>query len=362
MGVGILAGVSSSVLIPEFLKNSGGWISSFVSEKLHDYFGIGELEESIDKAIDHLNENGLADSSAGNGEGIADVATEAAELHGDNNIDLVIPKGSSFEGAIIDHLKETGMDSQEAGKQAHLMYLDYIKDNPDVTGHDYNLVHPNAHLELSPDGKNILNFEDSPKKMWDVEPSSIIEETPEAKNISAKDIGTENTDSVSGSEREAATNDLNRSDEYTQANVSAMAGTAGIIGGATAFKKATEKKNDEKIIDFSERKEFKKLIKKYEFQAGENFTARARKAINKISNNKVDNWRNVKNAEMDTFISEDGIVRLGLIKNVKNLEKEFIKLLGASAKHRKEEKVREWLARIVNSSISAEEIKQKQAA
>lgn len=88
------------------------------------------------------------------------------------NINLEIKKGGSFEGAIIKQLESGGTNKKEAGKMAHRMYLEYIKSHPDPTGKEYNLVHPGAKLELSPDGKRIVDFKDSPLSEWDKYPGA----------------------------------------------------------------------------------------------------------------------------------------------------------------------------------------------
>lgn len=65
---------------------------------------------------------------------------------------------------------------------------------------------------------------------------------------------------------------------------------------------------------------------------------------------------------MDGFASKNGIVRSEVIKSIKNLEKEFIKLLGPEAKHKKGETVKQWLVRNVEKSRSIEKVEQKMAA
>jgi hypothetical protein len=82
------------------------------------------------------------------------------------NMPLTVSKGGSFQGAIIRQLAENGMDKEEAGKMAHKMYMEFLKNNPDPTGHDYSIVHSGAKIELSPDGKHIVNFKDSPRNLW----------------------------------------------------------------------------------------------------------------------------------------------------------------------------------------------------
>ena len=70
----------------------------------------------------------------------------------------------------------------------------------------------------------------------------------------------------------------------------------------------------------------------------------------------------MKNVEFESLKRKDNPLSPKLAKNIENLEKDFIALLGAGAKHKKGETVRQWLARNVDASIAAEKVEQKMAA
>ena len=70
----------------------------------------------------------------------------------------------------------------------------------------------------------------------------------------------------------------------------------------------------------------------------------------------------MKNVEFESLKRKDNPLSPKLAKNIENLEKDFIALLGIGAKHKKGETVRQWLARNVDASIAAEKVEQKMAA
>lgn len=109
------------------------------------------------------------------------------------NINLEVKKGGSFEGAIIKQLEGSGVNKKEAGKVAHRMYLEYVRNHPDPTGKGYNLVHPGAKIELSPDGKHIVSFRDSLPSEWDKHPggharSGRVPHVPKSEMIPEKSV------------------------------------------------------------------------------------------------------------------------------------------------------------------------------
>ena len=113
---------------------------------------------------------------------------------------LEVKQGSSFEGTLIQHLKGLGMRSAEAGKQAHLMALDYAKEHGISDKGPYSLIHKGARLVMSEDGKSILGIEGDNKLGWikpeggfeiekDIPRAGIGEATKEAiENISTEDV------------------------------------------------------------------------------------------------------------------------------------------------------------------------------
>ena len=212
LGIGIGAGLASVVAVPEFMKHGKEWFShaGAAGGKVAEFFGhhahgsvkplggIMEHHQAVHVAAPHPAEHVAVDShvetsiyeaakvppsgvhhvpEAPSGKGIVppyeavpktvpkieNVAPKSAPVpvhEAAKNIELNVRKGSSFEGAIIKHLKASGIKPKEAGGIAHRMYLEYIQHHPDPTGRGYNLVHSGARLELSSDGKHILNFND----------------------------------------------------------------------------------------------------------------------------------------------------------------------------------------------------------
>ena len=64
-------------------------------------------------------------------------------------VELTIQKGSSFEGTLIDHLKNQGLNAEEAGRQAHRMALQFAADH-DLPSAPH-IVHPGDKLVIIPD-------------------------------------------------------------------------------------------------------------------------------------------------------------------------------------------------------------------
>jgi len=77
----------------------------------------------------------------------------------ENPINLEVQEGSSLEGTLIKHLESTGMDTEEAGRQAHLMALEYAEQEGEGSSYG-SLIHPGANIEISPDGDRIVSIYD----------------------------------------------------------------------------------------------------------------------------------------------------------------------------------------------------------
>ncbi|MFA5777817.1 MAG: hypothetical protein WC906_05290 [Parcubacteria group bacterium] len=67
---------------------------------------------------------------------------------------------SSLEKTLIDHLKESGMNAEEAGRKAHLMAEKYVEslENPNIQ--QGNLIHEGAGIQLDPSGEKIIGITD----------------------------------------------------------------------------------------------------------------------------------------------------------------------------------------------------------
>jgi hypothetical protein len=70
------------------------------------------------------------------------------------NIGLEVKSGGSLEGTIIEHLEQSGISAEEAGRKAHAMAVEYANEHGLENG-PYSLVQPGAHIALSPDGSKI---------------------------------------------------------------------------------------------------------------------------------------------------------------------------------------------------------------
>ncbi len=281
----------------------------------------------------------------------SDIHTEAGinpENIAQPNIELTIPEGSSFEGSIIKHLTENGMDKHQAGIEAHKMWSDFVKTHPDPTGHGYDIVHPNAHLEISPDVKSILNFEDSPKAEWpkmpetkiNIEESVGVDGVPVSENINIPEVEKIITDAGISNEKTI---------EATAFTATAMAGGLGA-------------KNVLQFNQIKKERAFNKLAKKYEFIKGEDFYSRSRKVLKNISGNDIKKWEIMKNITGNQLDKKEKILDAKLVKNIKDMEKKLMVFLGEGARIRKTETLRQWVARVMEYSIEEEKIEKKMAA
>ncbi|MDO9230989.1 MAG: hypothetical protein Q7U36_00720 [bacterium] len=265
------------------------------------------------------------------------------------NIELTIPEGSSFEGSIIKHLTENGMDKHQAGIEAHKMWSEFIKTHPDPTGHGYDIVHPNAHLEISSDGKSILNFEDSPKTEWP--------KMPETKINIEKSVG---VDSVPASENiNIPEMEKIMPDSTGVNNMIADSVVATAITGVGA----------NNISKFIEKRAFEKMVKKYEIREDTNFSDQKEIFIEKITKEislgKIENWKKIKDRKISELTKKDKTVDLLLVKNIKKIEKYFISVLGKKAKfnyNKNDETVKQWVLRIIKDSLEKNNNSGKKAA
>ncbi|MFA6160052.1 MAG: hypothetical protein WC678_03110 [Parcubacteria group bacterium] len=264
------------------------------------------------------------------------------------NIELTIPEGSSFEGSIIKHLTENGMDKHQAGIEAHKMWSEFIKTHPDPTGHGYDIVHPNAHLEISSDGKSILNFEDSPKAEWP--------KMPETKMNIEKSVG---ADSVPASENINIPEVEKIMPDSTGANNM-------IAGSVVATTIAGVEANN--ISKFIEKRALKKMAKKYEIREDTSFSDQKeifiKKIAKEISLGKIENWKKIKDRKISELTKNDKTIDLALVKNIKKTEKYFVSILGEKAKfnyNKNDETVKQWVLRIIKDSLEKNNSEKKAA-
>lgn len=336
---------------------------------------------------------GGLDNSAGNNpalDGNVGSAVEAApDIEISKNIPLTIEKGSSFEGSIIKHLESTGVEHKEAGQMAHRMYLDYIENHPDPTGHGYNIVHPNAQLEigLDADGKpEILNFEDSPASEWDKVSNIKInaDEASEkiAANITPENPIVESTNPEILPEKNIVSS-LAEAADNTGSSFNGAGATAGAVGiaGASLGLKNIAKKKEGKVIPFAEakeakektkeaakqakqemreknkmRKELEKIAKKYgaEINDDDSFLSRAKGFIKIVSLGSLANWGVMKNVE---FSEKDLKEKLSpkLVRNLRKMEKILMDNYGKEFKAKEGETIKKWMARVAEKSRSSQE-------
>lgn len=108
--------------------------------------GGSEVEGQNVKPVGEVSNQGM-EKTYGHIKPVGEVSNE-----GFTNKILEIKKGSSIEHTMI----KSGMDPGEA----HRMVLAYAKEQG-IPANKLDLAHPGAKLVLSPDGKHIVNFEDS---------------------------------------------------------------------------------------------------------------------------------------------------------------------------------------------------------
>ena len=107
-------------------------------------------------------------------------------------------------------------------------------------------------------------------------------------------------------------------------------------------------------VDLENLKEFNKLAKKYNFVSGEKFIFRAKKSIQAISLNSLENWRVMKDIKFSELESKNGKISVKLVKNIRNLEKYLVSFLGTEVKSRKDESIKGWISRVTKKSLEEE--------
>lgn len=134
--------VLSAVLISEFGKNAVD--------------GAKELiwpHESISGGITYGDQGAAAEAMQSHAQEA--VIGKGAEI----NLNIG-GHGSSVESTLIEHLKNTGMDAEQAGREAHEMVLDYAHEKGFSNGvENFNLVHEGAGIKIL-DGK-IIDIHDA---------------------------------------------------------------------------------------------------------------------------------------------------------------------------------------------------------
>ena len=374
LGIGIGVGFASSVLVPEFVKHGKEWFSHLgAGNKVMEHFVSHHSNSAgAPKISDHINPDNIKT------EGAKDILPETkinapATVHEESivempkNIDVSVSKGGSLESAIIKNLEASGVNHKEAGGMAHRMYLDYIETHPDPTGKGYNLIHPNAHLELSPDGKNIVSFQDSPKAEWtdaghSENPASEVNKI--AENLRAENLAEsspnspppplENPDGTINSQADGIVSQPNLEDRLNERAVTGAAVAAGgTIAGEKAAEKIKERKENKSVSLFEKR--YKKMAKKYEIGEEDELKNRIYKIAKKIFEN-FEIWKNARGVKMENIKGKKSPLNKKLTNSVKALKKEWKSLLGEKANPEAGESVYEWLNRMVNESAKKEKI------
>lgn len=126
--------------------SSGSGMTQFEQDVRGSSLGKGEMPAQHIEPVGKVSNRGM-EKTYGHIEPVGKVSNE-----GFTNKILEIKKGSSIEHTMI----KSGVDP----KEAHRMVLAYAKEQG-IPANKLDLVHPGAKLVLSPDGKHIINFQDS---------------------------------------------------------------------------------------------------------------------------------------------------------------------------------------------------------
>lgn len=340
------------------------------------------------------------------------------------NIEKYHAGGSAgtFEGTIKkDLISNYNMNEAEAGKMAANMRHNFEISHPDSTGHHYDIVHEGdkIKIEVGKDGKPfVADFGENLKVKADVGKIAEGLRVPEAvknsldpnqikENIIKGSVGEDmkgiNFDNIDFKNAgvNAAESLANGVDKKTVIGSAAAAGVAGVVGGIAGKEKIKEvgKKAKEKVINlakkrkektvkkaeekaaeekekraqkFAERRKknkteaFKKLAEKYKFEEDDGFDGYAMKIIKKLLEDKNENskWSAIKDRKAESIVLKKEKLS-GNFKLIKDLEKQFLVLLGEKARPEDGETVKHWLARNVDNYTKiekGEEIEQKMAA
>jgi hypothetical protein len=410
MGIGIGAGVASAVFLPIIVKNGAEWIShTGVGEKISEFFGLSGHDHEVPSARDDKvsgNAVRMKIVNDGNNDGnIGEAAKEAVksvnpvetvekgdkvwtlinkqlENRFENDYNELNPAKKTY---IIDALKnkvakypsQFGLEDADKivpGQKVNFASLFEDKGGVDKIFEDANNLKQESLNDILKNNKSIVDWlKEHPGQSLDSKGTeSILNEkisnNPIEKAIrsireeTVPDTGDANKNPIKdaleslkkdeptyekGAIEKAVDESLKNSEippAEKEMPITALGAAGGIVGVKTV----------EKIKSGKNKKEFKKLEDKYEFKKNDNFFSRARKIIIFLSSGKVENWKILKEADMDDFVSEKGTVKSKWVSNVKKMEKEFIKLLGDSARHKKGEKIKSWLARNTDNMLEAE--------
>lgn|GEM_PF-3831727 len=272
---------------------------------------------------------------------------------------LEVEPGSSLEGTLIDHLEKLGMNPAEAGKEAHVMALNYAREHGISDKGPYSLIHKGAKLIMSEDGKHLLGIEGDDKLGWfkpeggfELEKNipqaglkevidSVKEGIKEGAGINATENLVNATDNATDTVIQEA---LNNSDNATASIANSSEahsdwkdfslGAASVAGAtATAFA-AKELGNT-----------FNKIREK---MLPDNFDWRGKRTIQFLSGKDKDRWKTISH-----WTARDVQFKLPE-KNYKRILKvidKYKKIIGDSANPLPGEKVIQWVARIVDESM-----------
>jgi hypothetical protein len=155
----------------------GAGMTQFEQDVRASSLGKGEMPKVPEQHIEPVGKisNQGMEKTYGHIEPVGKVSNE-----GFTNKILEIKKGSSIEHTMI----KNGMDPREA----HRMVLAYAKEQG-IPASKLDLIHPGAKLVLSPDGKHIVNFQDSHQMEASKGPSKNIHEHKTGKHASRPRAG-----------------------------------------------------------------------------------------------------------------------------------------------------------------------------
>lgn len=142
------AGVLSEADAAQIIENN-----EVIADYAAKHPDVMMTEAKIDEI---LKEHASSDSSVA-AEVRSSVESEVASSSSDVGEVMMIEKGGSIEGSIIDYLESHGMSSATAGREAHLMTLDFA-DKAGVKMSELDLVHPGDKVSIVPDPQRSGGF------------------------------------------------------------------------------------------------------------------------------------------------------------------------------------------------------------
>ncbi|MFA7319621.1 MAG: hypothetical protein WC022_03450 [Parcubacteria group bacterium] len=123
----------------------------------------------------------------------------------------------------------------------------------------------------------------------------------------------------------------------------------------------TEKKTSENLALLKKEK-IEKLAKKYKFNPEADLMASLKDVILKISLKSLENWRVMKDIKFSALGNKDSKISVKLEKNIKELEKDVVNLLGEKAKARPADTLMVWLTRNAKDFLQTEKVEDLQKA